>query len=864
MTPAFRKIFTALVLRPLGKEPGRSLLTVAGIGVGVAVLVSIQLASSSAIRSFEETVDAVAGRSNYQLVPTAGNVSQDFLLALQPLWEQGVRFAPVIDRDAVLVSNAQPVRVLAVDLLSDLHFRDYRFARVSGSRKQSPSRGLESWFLELFRKQSAIIPSSLASQLGLTIGDSISINLDGTTSRFVVRAVLEAEGPATAFNGAIVILDIHVAQSSFPSLYGQLSRVDLIVPEQDSQLTDQIRSLLPAGIELERPSRRAERVDQMLSAFRVNLFALASVSLIVGIFLVYNTVLVSVLRRRGVIGTMRTLGVGSLPIFLSFLFEGLLFGIFGSLAGLGLGLLLAKTILDLVSRTVSTLYVRTAPSAVELTGEVVVAAILMGSIIALIAAMQPAAEAAGVRPLALMRETRFARIRPRRIMIWAAIGAACLIGAWFVSKLPPAGSISIGGYGAVLLVIIGFSLLMPAALKGCARVLHRPLTAAFSVPGRLATASMPASLRRTAIAAAALLIAIGMMVAVSLMIGSFRDTVDAWVAQTVSSDIWLRPARNLGPVAASFPEEITRDLESIEIIEAFDPFRGRQVLLEGMPFLLGSGDFETLIRFGRLPMIDPSSQSAALRAALRSGGALVSEALAMRLGVGTGDSLEIPTPTGLRTIPITGVYRDYSSDRGIIAIDRALYLELYDDRAIDTIGLYLTPGIDPEVAQRQIEATLSTKWNAFAFTNRTIREEILRIFDQTFVITWALLGIALTVAILGIVSTLSALIIERRREIALLRIGGMTRGEVRQMIVLEASILGIASTLFGAISGFLLSLILIFVINKQSFGWTISFSPPWTIVATSLILTFAATIGAGFLSSTLADRVQLAREIQAE
>ncbi len=863
MSPSFIGVFSALVLRPLRREPGRSLLTIAGIGVGVAVLVAIQLANRSAIRSFEETIDAVAGRANYQLNPAAGSMDQDLLLKLQPFWERGLRFAPVIDRDAVLAGTSQPVRILAVDLLSDLHFRDYSFARVASSSEQAPGQ-VSSWFLGLFEDRSAIIPAPLAARLGLRIGDRLPIRLDGSTSSLTVRALLESEGPATAFDGAIVVLDIHVAQTSFPELSGELSRIDLIIPEDEPELLDAIRAVLPPGVELERPSRRAERVDQMLQAFRVNLFALAAVSLIVGVFLVYNTVLVSVLRRRGVIGTMRTLGVSSSQIFLSFLLEGVLFGILGSLAGIIIGFFLARGILDLVSRTVSTLYVRTAPSAVELTATIVVSAIATGGIVALFAALQPAAEAARVRPLMLIRETRFARLRPRRVFALSVAGAVCLVASWFASRIPPVESISVGGYMAVLLIITGFSLLIPLELQIAARALRLPMTRLFAVPGQLAAAAMPASLRRTSIAAAALLVAIAMMVAVSLMIGSFRSTVNTWVEQTVASDIWLRPGRDLGSVSGSFPEEITADLELLDSIEAIDRFRGREILLDGMPFLLGSGDFETLIRFGRLPVIGSRTQTEALKAALQTDGALVSESLAMRIGLDEGDVIDLPTPDGSRAVTITGVYRDYSSDRGIIVIDRELYVELYDDRAIDTIGLYLTKGTDPEAAKATIESALSARWNAFAFTNETIRGEVLRIFDQTFVITWALLGIALTVAILGIVSTLSALIIERRREIALLRISGMTQREVRQMVVLEASILGVTSTIFGAVCGYLLSLVLIFVINKQSFGWTISFTPPWLIVGVSLLLTFVATIAAGLLSSSLANRIHLAREIQVE
>lgn len=859
----FSQVFAALVTRPIKREKSRSLLTISGIAVGVSVLVAIQLANQSAIRSFEETVEAVAGRANYQITPSSGTLDQEILIDLQPFWASGVRFAPVIDRDGILVERDLPVRILAVDLLSDLQFRDYRFTRVAGGASGDEAGAVESWFLRLFADRSVLLPASFARDLGLEIGDHVTIRLGGASERMTLRAVLESDGPAAAFDGAIVIMDIAVAQSAFPPLGGTLSRID-VLSDEDPSLIAALRGTLPDGVVLERPARRAERVDQMLTAFRVNLLALSAVSLIVGIFLVYNTVLVSVLRRRGVIGTMKTLGVAPIQIFAAFLLEGALLGLIGAIAGIVLGLGLARSMLELVSRTVSTLYVRTAPGSIELGGEVIFGAIAVGIVISLIAALQPAAEAARVRPLSLLRASRLSRISPRRIIASSIVGIVLLILAAIASRIPPAGTISVGGYTAVLLIIAGFSLLTPAALGAAARLLRWPFAAWFRIPGRLAAASMPVSLRRTAVAAAALAIAIAMMVAVSMMIGSFRETVDAWVAQTVASDIWLRPVRSLDAAPASFPPGILEDLGRIDVVEAADPFRGREILIGDLPFLLGSGDFETLARHGRLPMIDPSDAPRTLRNAKARDQALVSESFATRLEMKVGDTIDLPVPSGVVPIQIAGIYRDYSTDRGIVVIDRSNYLELYDDPDIDTIGIYLREGADPESARRTLEEALSARWGAFAFTNRTIRDEVLRIFDQTFVITWALLGIALTVAILGIISTLSALILERRREIALLRVTGMRRREIRTMVVLEAAILGITATVFGVVCGYLLSLVLIFVINRQSFGWTIAFSPPWLVVALSIVVTFLATIAAGFASSKLADHVHIAREIHAE
>jgi putative ABC transport system permease protein len=862
---SFRRLFQALVLRPLVREPGRSLLTIAGVAVGIAVLVAIHLANQSAIGSFEGAVEAVAGRSNYQLTPSSGTISEEVLLQLQPFWRLGVSFVPVIDRDAALLPDGGPVRLFATDLFSDLHFRDYRFSRVAAGAEDLPAGRAESWFLRLFREQSALVPAEMAAELGIGIGDRVLLSLDGTRAGLVIRGILEAEGPAAAFSGRMIIVDIAVAQAAFPSLAGRLSRIDLIIPgEREAEIVEEIQSRLPPGVLLERPSRRTERVNQMLRAFRVNLLALAAVSLIVGIFLVYNTVLVSVLRRRGLIGTMRTIGVGTRPIFFSFFLEGALFGLAGSLLGIVLGVGIARLLLDLVSRTVSTLYVRTAPTSVELDLPVAVIAIATGVLISAAAAAQPAAEAAARAPLALVQQSSLGTIVPRRVVLFAILGAVSLIFAWIASLIPPVGSLPVGGYLAVLLVITGFSLLTPAGVRVVARTLQPLFHSLFGIAGRLASASMPASLRRTSIAAAALLIAIAMMIAVALMIGSFRRTVDLWIDQTLSSDLWLRPAATLDATAAAFSSGILQELEGFDFIAAVDPFRGREVLIGGRLVQVGSGDFSTLMEFGSLPMIHPSSLRRAVGAALADDGALVSESFSNRFELGVGDSVALPTPEGPRAVPVRGIYRDYSSDRGVVVIDRDLYIRLYQDEAIDSIAVFLSPGTDLDEARRTLERALSAKWNAFTFTNRTIRTEVLRIFDQTFLVTWALLAIALTVAILGIVSTLSALIIERRREIALLRVAGMRRREVRRMIVLEATILGVSAMTLGAACGYLLSLILIFVINVQSFGWTIDFYVPWKIIAGSLAATFVTTVAAGYFSAGLADRVELARELQAE
>src|SRR5437660_1665836 len=428
----------ALVLRPIVREKTRTALTLLGIAVGVAVVVAIALSNQSALRAFQESVDAVAGRANYMIVSDAG-LSEDMLLTLQPFWPRGVRFAPVIDVEGMAEPWQQPIRLLAVDLLSDLHFRDYRYASVVTSDDKSAAT-----YLSILRGDSVVLPATFAREHGLKLGSPLTLNIKGIRRTMVVRGLLEASGPATAFNGAIAIADIAAAQASFGYL-GRLTRIDLIVPN-DAVLAE-IKNVLPAGSRIERPARRNERVEKMLRAFRVNLFALAGVALLVGMFLVYNTVLISILRRRKDVGVFKTLGASARQIFAAFVVEGLVFGAIGSVIGIALGRGLDFAIMRLSGRTVNALYVTSQPEAITLTPAIVWAGVGVGTVLALLAAIQPAMEAAGVRPGALLspnvgrasarpgRGGR-AKARPTFVAIVASILAA------FATRLPPVANVA--------------------------------------------------------------------------------------------------------------------------------------------------------------------------------------------------------------------------------------------------------------------------------------------------------------------------------------------------------------------------------------------------------------------------------------
>ncbi|MCU1230728.1 MAG: macB 37, partial [Acidobacteria bacterium] len=503
--------------------------------------------------------------------------------------------------------------------------------------------------------------------------------------------------------------------------------------------------------------------------------------------------------------------------------------------------------------------------AIALTPSIVIIGVAVGTLLALVSSLQPSLEAAAVRPNALIRpglQQRVSRASGRALGLAAIV---CFIVAAIVSQLPAYRGIAVAGYIAVLLVVTGFSLLAPSIVRATSSIFATPLLRTFGIVGRLASASLPASLRRTSVASAALSLATGMMVAVALMVGSFRETVRIWVDQTVSSDLWLRPAKGLtNGSTALFPPEIADEASRLPFVKAVDRVRGKDVLYGDAIVSVGSGEFEIAKQYGNLPMVTPRSSRAALGEAMRRNGVFVSESLSLKYDKNVGDTIALPTSHGIHNFPITGVYRDYSNDRGVVVMDRALFVREFGDRALNTVIVYLKQGVKPNDARIKLEAAFGAKYHAFAITNAEIRGEVMTIFDQTFLITYALLGIAIVVAVLGIVNTLAALILERTHELALLRVLGMTRAELRTMIVLESSLLGLTSTIVGLVMGYALSWILIFVINKQSFGWTIAFHTPVQLIAVSLAVTFVAAATAGLLPARLANRIDFASALKNE
>lgn len=834
----------------------RTVLAILTVGLGVGVVLAIQLANRSAIQSFESSLVEIAGRANLS-IRGAGGVDELLLPRFRQTLGPQVEISPAVEGVAVVPSTRETLRILGTDILQDSPVRETHLEQAELSPRE--------FLLLLTDPRSILVGETFALRHGLQAGSQFPLLVGDRLEEFIVRAVLSPQGVGKVLAGNIAVMDIAAAQLAFRRL-GQLDRIDLVVPQDRvSETRALLEQDLPPGLRVERPAERAGQTEKMLRAFRWNLTALSYISLIVGAFLIYNTIAVSVVRRRGEIGTLRALGATSGQVLRLFLAEALFLGLAGGIAGVGLGRLLADFALQLVSGTVNTLYDAAPPVPLVLDWNLIGMAVGIGCLTAVLSALLPAFEASGVLPAEALQ--RGAHERQRRVAVrrYTILGVLALALAGASSLLPAVAGLPLFGYLAALLVIVGFSFLMPLLLFAFTSVLEVPVRKMAGIEGRLAARGLAASPARISVLVMSLATAVAMMASVAIMVGSFRQTVELWAEQTLRADLFLKPAAQVAGAgdAAISPEAIAL-VRMHPQVQAVDAFRALDIVYDERRILLGAGEWPTLVRYGNLLFTDGRSPEEVMSHDL-SESVIVSEPFAIHSGIGRGDRIELNTPAGQVSFEVKGIYYDYSNDRGTVVMDRDVYRRLFQDDTASTLAIYLTPGANGEVVQRQLDQIFGDRGYQFLITpNAALQQAVLRVFDRTFTITYALEVVALLIAALGIANSLLAFVIERRRELGILRVLGASRGQLRKMILTEAGLVGLLGNLAGWAMGLLLSLILIYTVNRQSFGWTIQFSYPAQFLALSGMAIWLVSVVAGLYPARVAARFRPAEVIAIE
>lgn len=819
------ELFYRLILRPLRRERLRTALTVLAVALGVAAVLAIELAGQAATGSFRSSLQTLTGSANLELT-AAGGIPPEVFARLATL-PYPLKLHPRIEDYAGIDGAVRhTVPIIGMDLLAE-GAESHAFSDVP--------TGESVW---------------LSSGLGFKTGDHIRLLTNDSASDFIVRGVLDNQA------SEVILMDLAPA-TRILRRGGRLDRILIEAPPTRSidEWEALLRQNLPAGVTIARQGTETEENRRMLDSFRWNLRVLSYISLAVGAFLIYNTISVSVVRRRFEIGILRALGTPRAAILAAILGEASCFGLLGGIAGIVLGRAMSEGAVKLVASTVASLYFSSSPAPISLTWEIALLGIAMGAGVSFVSALGPAWEASRVAPVeAMARGIREHQIRVHR---WRSAAFAVILAAiaWIAAQQNAVHGKPVYGYFSALLAIAACALAMPALVSVLTSITASVIRRLFGVEGLLATRSLAGSLRRTSVLVAALSTAIAVLTAVGIMVGSFRETVLVWMDDVLQADLFLSPAVPAGADRhPTMSAEIPAQLAKLPEVDVVDQMRTYEMRYEGVPATIGGVDARVRGRRRKHMFLSGSAPETVFHQLIGNNAVIVSEPFANKHGTRAGDILNLSLGGKLASFRVLDVYYDYSSEAGVVLMDRASLLRYLTDPEPTNVAVYLKSGVSLDDGQRAVERVIAGRRIAVA-RNRALRNQGIQVFDRTFAITYVLEALAAFVAIIGVGGALLALVIDRRREFGLLRFLGAADRQVRGIILFEAGLLGALANIAGVTLGLILSLLLIRVINKQSFGWTIQFHWPVLVLVSALSIVYAATVLSALYPARIANRL---------
>jgi putative ABC transport system permease protein len=859
VTTQYFRIFRWHVLRHLRRHPLLALLNVLSVALGVAVYLATQIANHSANRAFAATVDLVAGQAELEITAPAGHLPETVFPAVAAA--SGVSAATPVVRGLVTLPDfpGEYLQIIGIDVFTNEPFRTF-----DPTGFDAGGFDIQGW---LGQPNSIALSEEFLTRHHLKAGDTIRARVNVADHDLRVGFVLRGKN-APILDSHFAAMDIGWAQGLF-SRCGELSAIQLrlIDPGEREKTLTQLRQVLPKDANVMAPAQRTKEVDKMLGGFELNLSAMSLVSLVVGMFLIYNTVSASVARRQREIGILRSLGVTRNEVRALFLVEAVSLGLIGVLLGLVGGTLLAQFLSGAVAETISSLYVLVHVKQVALEPWSFVLAGLIGLGSVIVSAWLPAQAAAKMEPVRALHggDSWKHSFNQPPAWVWGgllSLGLAAILSFLALSTGPPW-----LGFGAAFFVLASFSLLVPPLtfrFSAAAGTFFRSLRShrgKAALEAELAAANLSRALLRNSVTIAALAAAVAMTVGVSVMVFSFRRTVESWINSTLIADIFVTPASNeiVGPSSFT-PPEVVHFLETHPAVETIDTFRDAELPMgsETISVAVVRGSERRQFQFLR------GSGTAIMRRFHDEPCVLISEAFAQRHHVREADSIELTTPEGAQKFPVAGIFYDYSRDRGVVFMSARNFIRFWHDDRVNSVAVYLKNGGSAAALTGEFQAEFSRSGQFVFFSNRSLRIRIFEIFDQTFAVTYVLLTIAIIVAITGIFLSLTILITERSRELAILRAIGGSAGQIRKLLLWETAMIGVLAALVGVASGICLSLVLTGVINRAFFGWTIRLAFPWRSLAFTPIWILAAAVIAGIIPAWRASRMELADNLRSE
>ena len=830
--------------RFIGKHPWQTGLNFLGILLGVMMVVAIDLASISAQRALDVAMTRVSGNITHQIVSGSAGVANAVYTDLRR--ELGLRrSAPTISGEVLL--GEVSVTLLGLDAMSELSLQRRRPGLFA-----SPDSGADAAFLSnLTRGDTLLMSSQAAHRFGLESGQTVHLASRETEGFLtdippltVSLLTFDSEADNLASDN-LAYVDIGLAQQLLrPN--GTLDSIDLVL---DDTGAERLAAWLPAELSLVEAEDRNATLDHMSRAFHTNLLAMSLLSLLVACLLIYNTVTLSVLQREKTLGILRSQGVSRAQVFVMILGESAMMGIIASSLGVLLGYQLGKHLLELVVQGLPTSELDASMTNFVVNPTTLLMGFALGLTMTLLSATLPAWQATHCAPVTLQQRQVHDQ-RWRQQSHWLSLLGIVMMGVGTLMLMPASRSL-LGGFIALTLLVFGFCFMIPGImnllLSGCLRLCDQ----LFSLSTSMVLRAVRSGLRRTGLAVAALTVAISVSVGVGIMVESFRSTVEVWLAQSFQGDIEVT-GEQLDP-------QLQAALSQVPGVAQVNIRIERRIESETSPLRLMVRD-----RPAQESFYLQQATNAQLSRFTAGEGILISEALAWRSQLQPGDSIELVTDRGPRALPILGIFHDYTPGSDAVAMHQRLYRQLWDDQMPSRLTVFSDATRSQDELMSDIRTQFADQHGLSIFANRQIHDRTLAVFDRTFAITGVLRILAIVIAFIGVLSALMALLLERNREFATLRATGMTPWQITHLVLGQTSLMGLFAGLLSLPLGLLMSEVLIEVINRRSFGWSMQQTLPLSIFSDALLLALTAALIAGLYPALRAARISPALALREE
>jgi len=849
-------------LKHIRLQKTQLLIAVSGICLGVAAMVSIDIVNRSVLDSFEDTINHVTGRAALQIIGAESGFSENMLDRIQNVF--GVEHAvPVIETNANLEGGSErSLVVLGIDVLQDHKIRDYS---ITDETADIPDP-----LLFLARSDSILLTRAMAEREGIEIDQEIRLQTVQGIKAFKVRGLLNPEGPARVAGGDIAVMDIYAAQMVFGK-EGRIDRIDVsfLPGEGLDAMKERIQRVLPEGYNIDTPVARTRQVEILLSRFQKAIGLVSLMAMLVGMYLIYNAVSISVVQRRKEIGILRALGARRSEIIGLFVGETVAVSALGSLLGVCLGLVFAKLTIGSVAQTITEVYIRASVTELTFSWKTLVQDAGLGILTSLVAAAFPTISSARITPISAIRSLPYSEdgfLSGRKVKIAAAFFV--LLSALSFAVCETADVSSSGSYNTAfasgIFLILGLSLFSPIFLKWFMIFFHRFLASGFGAEGRLAGMNLEKNISRNAVAVAAILCGIALFICSANTNSSFRVSMFEWIDSVIRADILVSSGHPLtGGATIAMPGEMSKEIEQIPGVISVESFRRGHLSYEGRRIPIEVVD--VAFRMDYCPLIIAEGSREDVRRLLpRQDNVAVNEGFAARYRIKPGDSLVLPTPGGPVRFGVAAVVVSYLSDSGVLLMDNHTYQQHWKDHLVNRFDVRVKSREDIPVVRKEILDRMGKERRLFVMSAREFKDEIGKTLDRSFVVNDATTALMLIIAGFGIIVTLLATILERTREIGILRSIGMKRGQVSRVVIIESTIIGIVGGLLGSAAGILMGWIEFAGFMHLDFGASVTYHIRYASLAWGLFLAAALSALAGFYPARRAARTNIVEALTYE